>query len=166
MIVARRGEIVLDITEGYANHAENLALQSNSVFATMSVAKQFTNVLALSLVERGLLKLHAPVAEIIPEFAMLGKEKVNLYHLLTHTSGILSAIPPVKPDVLMNIDKLVKFACTLPLESQPGERVNYSILLGHTILAALCLKVDGCGRCYTACSVKIYSSRSLCAIPV
>jgi CubicO group peptidase (beta-lactamase class C family) len=51
MIVARRGEIVLDITEGYANHAENLPRQSNSVFATMSVAKQFTNVLALSLVE-------------------------------------------------------------------------------------------------------------------
>ena len=95
------------------------------------------------------MKLHAPVAEIIPEFEMLGKEKVNSYHLLTHPSDILSAIPPVKPDVLMNIDKLVKFACTLPLESQPGERVNHSILLGHTILAALCLKVDGRGRCYT-----------------
>ncbi|MDA0823200.1 MAG: serine hydrolase [Proteobacteria bacterium] len=149
MIVARRGEIVLDLTEGYANRAENLALQKNSVFATMSVAKQFTNVLALSLVERGLLKLHAPVAEIIPEFATLGKEKVNLYHLLTHTSGILSAIPPVKPDVLMSIDKLTQFACALPLESQPGERVNYSILLGHTVIAAMCLKVDGRGRSYT-----------------
>ena len=34
-----------------------------------------------TVVERGLLKLHAPVAEVIPGFDNLGKEKVNLYHL-------------------------------------------------------------------------------------
>ncbi|MGE3772392.1 MAG: serine hydrolase domain-containing protein [Gammaproteobacteria bacterium] len=148
MRVARRGELVLDLTEGYAERAANRPLEPDAVFATMSVAKQFTNVLALSLVERGLLKLHAPVAELIPEFATLGKEKVNLFHLLTHTSGVMSAIPPVPPDVLMNIDKLVAYACTLPLESQPGERVNYSILLGHSIIAALCLRAAGRGRSY------------------
>ncbi len=148
VIVARHGRIVLDLTEGYADRKAGKALKSDAVFATMSVAKQFTNVLALSLVERGLLKLHAPVAEIIPEFATLGKEKVNLFHLLTHTSGIMSAIPPVPPEVLTNIDALVEFACGLPLESQPGERVNYSILLGHSIIAALCHRVDGRGRSY------------------
>jgi len=148
MKVARRGEVVLDLTEGYAERAANKPLQPDAVFATMSVAKQFTNVLALSLVERGLLKLHAPVAELIPEFATLGKEKVNLFHLLTHTSGVMSAIPPVPPDVLMNIEKLVAYACNLPLESQPGERVNYSILLGHSIIAALCLRAAGRGRSF------------------
>ena len=148
MIAARRGKVVLDITEGYADRENDKALATDSVFVTMSVAKQFTNVLALSLVEKGFLKLHAPVAEVIPEFATLGKEKVNLYHLLTHTSGLLSAVPSVAPDVLMNIERLTAFACGLPLESQPGERVNYSILLGHTVIAAMCLKVAGNGRTY------------------
>lgn len=148
MIVARRGRVVLDISEGFADKAAGRAMDRDAVFATMSVAKQFTNVLALSLVERGLLNLHAPIAELIPEFGTLGKEKVNLYHLLTHTSGVMSAIPPVPPEVLTNIDKLVEFACGLPLESQPGERVNYSILLGHTLIAALCLRADGRGRSY------------------
>lgn len=146
--VARHGEVVLDLTEGYAELATKKPLKVDSVFSTMSVAKQFTNVLALSLVERGLLKLHAPIAELIPGFANLGKEKVNLFHLLTHTSGVMSAIPPVPPEVLMNIDRLVEYACSLPLESQPGERVNYSILLGHSIIAALCLRVAGNGRSY------------------
>lgn len=148
LIVARHGEVVLDLTEGYADRAAGKTLASDSVFATMSVAKQFTNVLALSLVERGLLKLHAPVAELIPAFGTLGKEKVNLYHLLTHTSGILSAIPAVPLEVLTNIEKLVDYACGLPLESQPGERVNYSILLAHSVIAALCLRADGRGRSY------------------
>ena len=30
-----------------------------------------------------------------------------------------------------------------------GERVNYSILLGHSIIAALCLRANGNGRSYT-----------------
>ncbi len=83
MIVARGGKIVLDVTEGYADKAAGRRLGKNAVFVSMSVAKQFTNVMALSLVERGALRLHAPVAELIPAFGALGKEKVNLYHLLT-----------------------------------------------------------------------------------
>jgi CubicO group peptidase (beta-lactamase class C family) len=148
LMAARHGEVALDICEGYADRAANKALKPDAVFATMSVAKQFTNVLALSLVERGLLKLHAPVAELFPAFATLGKEKVNLYHLLTHTSGVMSAIPPVAPEVLMNLEKIMAYASALPLESQPGERVNYSILLGHSIIGAMCLAVAGRGRSY------------------
>lgn len=148
LIVARGGRVVLELTEGFADRQAGRRLGKDAVFATMSVAKQLTNVLALSLVERGALRLHAPVAELIPEFAALGKEKVNLYHLLTHTSGVMSAIPPVPPDVLTNVEKLVAFACGLPLESLPGERVNYSILLAHSLIAALCLRADGRGRSY------------------
>ena len=68
LIAARGGRPVLNLVEGYADRAAGRALGADAVFATMSVAKQFTNVLALSLVERGLLKLHAPVAEVIPGF--------------------------------------------------------------------------------------------------
>ena len=146
MRVARGGMTVLDLCEGYADRAAGMPLQRDAVFATMSVAKQFTNVLALSLVERGLLKLHAPVAEVIPEFGTLGKEKVNLYHLLTHTSGIASSMPAVPVEVLINNEALVQYASGLKLESQPGERVNYSIILGHSIIAGMCQRVDGRGR--------------------
>ena len=148
LIVARRGKAVIDLTAGYADRKAGRRLGRDSVFATMSVAKQFTNVLALSLVERGLLRLHSPIADLIPEFRALGKEKVNLYHLLTHTSGVMSAIPPVAPEILTNIDKLVEYACGLQLESLPGERVNYSILLGHSLIAAVCLRAAGRGRTY------------------
>jgi CubicO group peptidase (beta-lactamase class C family) len=140
--------MVLDLVTGYTDRSAGRRLNREAVFATMSVAKQFTNVLALALVERGALRLHSPIAELIPEFRALGKEKVNLYHLLTHTSGVMSAIPQVAPDVLTNIEKLVTYACGLPLESLPGERVNYSILLGHSLIAAVCLRADGKGRSY------------------
>lgn len=114
----------------------------------MSVAKQFTNILVLTLVERGLLKLHAPLAELIPGFGAFGKQQVNLFHLLTRTSGVTAAIPMVPPEVLMNIEQLVKWACDQPLESQPGERVSYSAMVAHSLMAAVCLAVDGRGRSY------------------
>jgi CubicO group peptidase (beta-lactamase class C family) len=146
--VARAGHVVLEVTEGFADRKTGRRLGKDAVFATMSVAKQFTNVLALSLVERGALRLHTPVADLIPAFRTLGKDKVNLFHLLTHTSGVQSAIPAVPPEILISIEKCVAHACGLPLESLPGERVNYSILLGHYLIAALCLRADGRGRSF------------------
>jgi CubicO group peptidase (beta-lactamase class C family) len=120
LTVARHGEVILDLAEGQADKGAGRAMDRNAAFVSMSVAKQFTNVMALSLVEKGLLRLHTPVADVIPEFGRLGKEQVNLFHLLTHTSGVGSAIPQVTPDVLTNIEKLTAYACARPLESLAG----------------------------------------------
>jgi CubicO group peptidase (beta-lactamase class C family) len=148
LMVAHGGTIVIDLIEGFADRAKGRRLSRDDTFATMSVGKQFTVVLALSLVERGLLRLHTPVAEWLPEFKLLGKERVNLFHLLTQTSGVQSAIPDLPPDVLTSIEKLTAYACTRPLESLPGERVNYSILVAHAIIAAMCVRADGRKRTF------------------
>ena len=147
--VSWRGEVMVDFVDGYADKAANRPLERGSVFIAMSVAKQMTNVLALSLVEKGLLRMHTRVAEVIPEFAQFGKETVNLYHLMTHTSGVLRGIPQVKPGVLTSIEKMTDFACGLPLECIPGERVNYSLVVAHSLIAAMCLRIDGRGRNYS-----------------
>src|SRR3546814_803555 len=146
MRVSRRGQIVVDFMDGYAEKASGRRLERDSVFVTMSVAKPFTSVLILSLVERGLLRLHSPVAEILPEFGKWGKETITLFHLLTHTGGMMSGAPNTTPDVLTNIEKLVELLGNLPAECLPGERVSYSMLVAHSVLAAMCLKVDGRGR--------------------
>jgi CubicO group peptidase (beta-lactamase class C family) len=148
LIVARGGRVALDLTLGFADRAAGKRLAPDAVFTSMSVGKQFTNVLVLSLVERGALQLHAPVADVIPEFAKLGKQRVTLFQLLTHTSGVQSAIPALPPDVLTNVEKLSAYACGSALESLPGARVNYSILVAHSVLAAMCLRVDGGGRSF------------------
>jgi CubicO group peptidase (beta-lactamase class C family) len=148
MIVSHRGERIVDIVEGDADKDAGRPLERDSVFITMSVAKAFTNVLALSLVEKGALRLHTPVADLLPEFGQFGKDKINLFQLMTHTAGIVSGHPPVPIEVLTNIEKLTEYVSGTPLECQPGERVNYSMLAAHSIIARLCLEVDGRGRDY------------------
>jgi CubicO group peptidase (beta-lactamase class C family) len=148
LIVARRGRVALEVVLGHADRTSGKKLGSDSVFTSLSVGKQFTGALILGLVERGALSLSAPVASVIPEFGKLGKERVTLYQLLTQTSGLQSAIPAVPPEVLMSIEKLTDYACRSALESLPGARVNYSIALAHSVMAAMALRVDGRGRTF------------------
>ncbi|MGC4940335.1 serine hydrolase domain-containing protein [Kribbella sp. DT2] len=150
MRVSRRGQVVVDFVDGYADKATGRRLATDSVFVTMSACKPFTTVLVLGLVERGLLRLHSPVADTIPEFGRFGKETITLFHLLTHTGGIMAGVPNAGPDVLGNIEKLVELLGSLPAECLPGERVSYSMLVAHSIIAAMCLRVDGRGRSYSA----------------
>ena len=150
MRVSLQGETIFDFMEGYADKAAGRHLQRDSVFVTMSVAKLWTNVLALGLVEKGLLRLHEPVSEIIPGFRQFGKEKVNLYQLMTHTSGVMRSIPSVGAEIVSNIERLTEYVCGLPLECLPGEQVNYSILVAHSIIATMCVRVNGRGRTYAA----------------
>jgi CubicO group peptidase (beta-lactamase class C family) len=149
MRVSRRGHVVVDFVGGYAEKATDRRLGPDSVFVTMSACKPFTTVLVLGLVERGLLRLHSPVADTIPEFGRFGKETITLFHLLTHTGGIMSGAPNAGPEVLGNIEKLVELLSNLPPECLPGERVSYSMLVAHSIIAAMCLRVDGRGRNYS-----------------
>src|SRR3546814_2642066 len=52
MRVSRRGQIVVDFMDGYAEKASGRRLERDSVFVTMSVAKPFTSVLILSQIGR------------------------------------------------------------------------------------------------------------------
>ena len=148
LLVARRGQVVLDHTLGFSDRAGGAKLASDAVFTSLSVGKQFTGALVLGLVERGALRLHAPVASVIPEFGQLGKERVTLYQLLTQTSGLQQSIPAQPPEVLANVERLTAYACRSALESLPGARVNYSIAVAHSVMAAMCLRVDGRGRSF------------------
>jgi len=147
--VVRRGRIVLEDYRGFADRAGRRKLDRGAVFASLSVGKQFTVAIVLNRVERGDLRLMMPVCELIPEFGNRGKERMTLWHLLTHTSGIVSRIPAeVPPEKLAKIEGLVAWACETVPESLPGERVNYSILVAHSLMAEMVRRAEGSRRSF------------------
>lgn len=141
--VHRRGRLVLDIVQGYAHRGQGTKLSSDAVFVTFSSGKQFTAVTVLRYIEKGLLQLHQPVAEVIPEFAANGKRRITLAQLLTHTSGIASMPPPMPPEHMGNLQAFVAAMCQTPPESVPGSRVRYSITPAHAVMAEMVRRVDG-----------------------
>ena len=139
---ARRGEKVLDLTIGYAERETKRAMQPDAVFSVMSISKVMTAIALLQCVERGDLSLLTPVAQIIPEFAKRGKDKVTVGQILTHTAGLGMAPVALPADEIGVLAKSVAAICELPLESTPGELVSYSAMTGFTILAEIVRRLD------------------------
>jgi len=142
VLVARRGEIALDLTLGYADRAVGRALQADSAFSIMSITKVMTAILVLQCIERGELSLLTPVVQVIPEFAQREKSRVTITHILTHTAGMGMGYAPLPVERLGNMDECVAAICALPLESTPGEAVSYSASMGFTILAEVVRRLD------------------------
>ena len=146
--VTRHGQVALRTHRGFADRASGRRLEDDAVFVTMSSGKQFTSAIVLNRIERGDLRLMMPVTELIPEFAGRGKDRMTLFHLLTHTSGIVSRVPELAPDELASVERLVAWACTTGPESVPGERVTYSIAVAHAVMAEMVRRAEGSRRSF------------------
>jgi CubicO group peptidase (beta-lactamase class C family) len=145
VLVARGGEVMLHKGYGFANLEWNVANTTNTKFRLGSVTKQFTAASILLLEERGKLSINDPVKKYLPD-APAAWDKITIYHLLTHTSGIpnFTSFPDYR--------KLEPFAATpaelvarfrdKPLDFQPGEQWSYSNS-GYVLLGYLIEKISG-----------------------
>ncbi|MFQ5477851.1 MAG: serine hydrolase domain-containing protein [Candidatus Binatia bacterium] len=148
LCVARGGEIAALASFGYADRAAKTKLRDENVFLSMSVAKQFTVAIALNRIDRGELSLTTKVADVIPEFGCRGKENITLYQLLTHTAGLMFGPPPIDFSLLGDLEAVVAATCASAVESVPGERVHYSAIVAHAIIAEMVRRVEGRERSF------------------
>jgi len=145
-IVARHGMIGLHEAVGFANRAANRPLHIDDVFNILSVSKAFTDVIVLSLIERGELALTTRVGDIIPELNARVKEAVTVFNLLTHTAGSPQALFPVAAELMGNLDAVIKAICPMELIAVPGQSVSYSPLWGHALLGEIIRRLDRAQR--------------------
>lgn len=145
--VSRRGRLVLHEAIGYAHRESARAARTDDWFAILSLTKALTNVLVLSRFERGDLQLTTPVVEILPEFGMLGKQRITIAQLLGHMGG-LGGMPVAPPEVWPNLEAAVAFVCASPPQGRPGTAVSYSGLSAHAILGEVLRRLDGAKRPY------------------
>jgi CubicO group peptidase (beta-lactamase class C family) len=100
-------------------------MTKDTVFDMASLTKVVATTPAIMLlIQRGDVKLDAPVKDYIPEFTGDGRDKITVRELLTHTSGL-------PPDIETKTDwhgwdTAIHMACTIPLESPPGTVYRYS----------------------------------------
>jgi CubicO group peptidase (beta-lactamase class C family) len=147
--VKRGGQPAYLKTFGYSSPAKDRNVAEDSVFSLFSVTKAFTNILIFQAIERGLLTLTTPVAKIIPEFAGGLRDRITVFHLLTHSAGLPSMFE-ARPG--MYIDRLAEVIAAicqvaLPIEA-PGVRVDYAPLFNHALLGETARRLDAKKRSY------------------
>jgi CubicO group peptidase (beta-lactamase class C family) len=103
-----------------------------------SIGKSFTALVALQLVEEGVLDLHVPVTEYVPWFSVRSRfGPITLHHLLSHTSGLVAAsdlAPNSNYDVVALAETETGFA--------PGEHRYYSNI-GYRAVGVVLERVTG-----------------------
>ncbi|MHB8157633.1 MAG: serine hydrolase domain-containing protein, partial [Desulfocucumaceae bacterium] len=135
-LVAHRGEIIYKKSFGYADRAWRVPNRPDTRFMLGSNTKQFTSLLVMQLVEKGLVRLDGEVSQYLPGFSGGLGSGITVRHLLSHTSGIpdLSHQPSFTPHTIVRIDGPVT---PDRLEFQPGSSFKYCntgyCLLGNII---------------------------------
>ena len=147
--VAQAGEVVFDAAIGSAYGGGRQPLAQDSVFNLFSVTKAFTNVLVMQAVEQGRFMLTTPISELIPEFKGHDREKILIWHLLSHQAGI-PIIFEVKPG--WYIDDFEEVSATVienvkPVDP-PGIKAAYSPLVNHVLMATAVVRTDPRKRGY------------------
>ncbi len=119
------------------SRAERVPARPDTLYDLASVTKLFTAVAAVRQIERGTLRLDAPIAEYAPGLKAAAAHGITLWHLLTHTSGLRPELPLYdEPDAAARAERLAREE---PLTRPGTERVysDLNLLLLQTVLEAV-----------------------------
>ena len=169
VLIARKGETVLECSSGYMSVEHKTALQSDTIFRIYSMTKPLTSVAFMMLVEEGKVALDEPVAKYIAEFKNLQvyesgalgsfvtrpcQRPMQIIDLLRHTSGLTYGFQMRTPvdaayrelklgevATAGTLDEMIAKLATIPLEFSPGTAWNYSV--STDVLGYLVSKISG-----------------------
>ncbi|GKU79157.1 serine hydrolase [Paenibacillus sp. L3-i20] len=148
-LVSRHGKIVAARTMGTLNGVKNEGeLQPDSIRKLSSITKMFTAISIVKLIEDGKLFIDQPVATIIKEFDNPTHQTISIFHVLTHTSGIMPVSGyynepyPREWWGARGTDGWIRKILQGTLICQPGEAYNYSTV-GFAILGEIISRISG-----------------------
>ncbi len=164
--IQRRGEVVHSEIHGHLDPARTRAMRPDALFLLASMTKPITSVMAMMLVEEGVIALRDPIGVHLPELRALQLEvrrpgaepelvapaaQPTVQDLLRHTSGhIYAASAPAgsrigrmqaeldieQRNAPMTTADFLRHLATIPLAHAPSSTFHYSICTD--ILGVLC----------------------------
>lgn len=131
---------------GKPRFAENDTFKYDDVFQLASVSKPITAFGLLRLFEAKNLAINAPVKSFLPRFS---DDRITVYQLLTHTSGLGNYIYSTdslwaNPDSFLNNSEVGRYfeEGLIPPYNAPGQRFDYCNS-NYVILANIITEVSG-----------------------
>jgi len=141
LAVLRGGKIETLKSYGLANVEHQIPVKPETVFQSGSIAKQFTAMAVMILVEEGKIALDDKIIKYFPDAPEAWKN-ITVRHLLTHTSGMGDYPPEFDLRRDYTEDEYLAFIKKSPLIFETGAKWDYSNI-GYVTLGALVRKVTG-----------------------
>jgi len=117
---------------GKARVSPDVPMTTATRFPTGSFAKWVASIVAVRLVEQGLLALDQPIARYLPDYPKDAGDKVTVRDLLTHSSGIPNGIDkaikadPSTRNLALDTATAIRRFASGPLAFAPGTAWDYS----------------------------------------
>jgi CubicO group peptidase (beta-lactamase class C family) len=138
------GDPVVDLWAGVARPSTGEEWRADTLALLFSTTKGITAACIHLLVERGKLRLDAPLADVWPEFGANGKQDITLGELLAHRAGI----PIVEGDfTLEQVFEAAPVVEALAAQApiwEPGSQHGYHVRSFGWILGEIVRRVAGC----------------------
>lgn len=150
-LLSRNGKIFASKSMGRLSGFDDRGdLMPDSIRRIASITKCHTAIAIAKLIEDGEIYLQQPVATILEEFDTPMHNDIEIFHLLTHTAGIIADPGYFKEPYQRGWwdgfngekDNWIKAMLAGPKLSKPGEVWNYSSA-GYTILGEIVSRVSG-----------------------
>jgi CubicO group peptidase (beta-lactamase class C family) len=138
--VWRAGKTIAEFAIGEAR--PGVPMTAETVMLWLSACKPIGAVAIAQLIERGHLDLDDPVAHVIPEFGVKGKEAITVRHILTHTAGFRWAETGWP---IATWEQIIQRLSDAPLEREwvPGQKAGYHPNTSWFILGEIVRRIDG-----------------------
>jgi CubicO group peptidase (beta-lactamase class C family) len=148
-LLSRKGQVFACRSMGKLRDDDSEALfEPDSIRRIASITKIFTSIAVLQLLEEGKLLLDSAVSEWIEEFDTPIHKSITVFHLLTHTSGMI-ADPGYFTEPYprgwwtgAQDDNWLKSMLAGPLLCEPDKVWNYSSA-GFSMLGELIARISG-----------------------
>lgn len=140
------GETLVDIRGGHADRKASAPWTQDTIVPVFSTGKAITALVVAWLVDQGRLDYDAPVANVWPEFAQNGKDKVTLAEALSHQAGLPGYREEMDPSDWFDRPLMEqRFAAMAPLWPL-GEGTGYHPISYGVIADAIVRRADEKGR--------------------
>src|SRR5437870_6629264 len=141
--VYQGGEQIVDAVAGVADPASGRLYASETPVYCYSVCKAAASTLVHMLAERGAFGYETRVAEVWPEFAAHGKERVTVRHVLNHTAGVPGIPLTTTIEDLCDWDKMCSAIAHAELWWEPGTKIGYHAYTFGYIVGEIIRRVTG-----------------------
>lgn len=147
IVIMRGDSIIMNKGYGLADINTKTKITPATNFNIGSISKMFTATAILLLAEKGKLDLQDPIIKYLPDVNPHIGNKITIYHLLTHTSGLPHFIPTKDTSTrftVMDRDTYNSDKNIDSLDFEPGAQFGYSNI-GYRWLTLIAEKVSGVG---------------------
>jgi CubicO group peptidase (beta-lactamase class C family) len=142
------GRVVVDLVGGWADEERRDHWQPDTLVNFYSVGKPIVALLALQLVDAGLIGLDDPISSVWPEFAAAGKGAATVRHALCHRAGVPALTEPLTNADLWNWERMAAAVAKAEPWWEPGTRHAYHTNTYGHLIGEIVRRVgdEPCGR--------------------